>query len=895
MRLERLTVKGIGPFLNAQTVDFTALTRSGLFLIDGPTGAGKSTLIDAITFALYGEGEGATKERMRSDLCSPDDVSEVRLSFRLGETRYEVRRTPSYLKPGRASRVNASATLRIFDAAEVEIACHTSVKDVSMELRRALGLERDQFRQLVVLPQGEFAALLRMGASERKSTLSSLIGQPLFSRIQADLKERGAAAEAACSAANTEVSNCVQQLRGLLADDAPDPEGDQTSTAFEAVLATLQGRVSELAPQAADAESRWQAAVDQANLAAAAAEQVAAAGRARAQVDSRRQVLTEQERALSDDQLEGLRATLQERIGAWAAHVEWEATADARSRQRSELAARGSVLEARSAELKQRADDLPGLIAAHDQRLIALAEVIAGRALHEGHAADARATVAALTELAEQLQAQSGALAAQAAAEGAVRDADDGVHEAEQIVADLVRQQREQSAARLAGTLVDGQSCPVCGAVEHPHPAAAPEADLVSDEEIAAAEVSRERARAARAAADRHRVECTQAAAAAAARVAGVQARVGAATPESAAQSLAAATQGLAECDAAEAERTRLAAERSAQTAELQGMAEQVAAVSGDLAAVRQQLATLEAREEEEAVWRRANVGNDEPLAPRLEAMRSSVAAIGDYLEALHAVDVAVAAVPEALRDRSAAELAEWAQRATQHARELEEAHRAVSDRLNILRYRLTGGRAALDRLSEAEAVRQEVIADSKEIIHLAGLATGRGSANRRSTPLEDYAMQRRFESVLEEASVHLSRMSGGRYTLELDVSARGNANAGLGIEVRDGLAGTVRPPSSLSGGETFYTSLALALGLADVVMAEAGVMPLDTLFVDEGFGSLDQDTLQIVMEQLGRLQDSGRFVGLISHVEEMKQWIPERIEVTPLGTGESVIAQRVV
>jgi exonuclease SbcC len=122
--------------------------------------------------------------------------------------------------------------------------------------------------------------------------------------------------------------------------------------------------------------------------------------------------------------------------------------------------------------------------------------------------------------------------------------------------------------------------------------------------------------------------------------------------------------------------------------------------------------------------------------------------------------------------------------------------------------------------------------------------------------------------------------MSGGKYTLELDDLAKGNAQAGLGIKISDAWSGQSRDPRSLSGGETFYAALALALGLADVVRDEAGGTQLETLFVDEGFGSLDQESLQLVLEQLDALRSGGRIVGVVSHVTEMKDWVQHRVEV---------------
>jgi len=160
-------------------------------------------------------------------------------------------------------------------------------------------------------------------------------------------------------------------------------------------------------------------------------------------------------------------------------------------------------------------------------------------------------------------------------------------------------------------------------------------------------------------------------------------------------------------------------------------------------------------------------------------------------------------------------------------------------------------------------------------------VSAARSGVNTKRMTLQSYAVQRRFDSVLSAASIHLARMSAGKYSLELDEQARGNAQAGLGIKVRDEWTGQARDPRSLSGGETFYAALALALGLADVVRDEAGGTQLETLFVDEGFGSLDQESLQLVLDQLDLLRSGGRVVGVVSHVTEMKEWVQQRVEVS--------------
>jgi exonuclease SbcC len=195
-------------------------------------------------------------------------------------------------------------------------------------------------------------------------------------------------------------------------------------------------------------------------------------------------------------------------------------------------------------------------------------------------------------------------------------------------------------------------------------------------------------------------------------------------------------------------------------------------------------------------------------------------------------------------------------------------------------------------RLAEVAAAEQELErrrTDAAPVTYLSKLA--RGMAGQRRVALTTYVLRRWFEQVVQAANLRLAEMSSGRYELRRIDEAHGRSErVGLTLAILDRHTGEQRSPRSLSGGETFYTSLALALGLADVVKAEAGGVDLDTLFIDEGFGSLDADTLEQVMTVIDELRDRGRMVGIVSHVSDLKERIAERVEVRHLPDGSSAL-----
>ena len=210
-------------------------------------------------------------------------------------------------------------------------------------------------------------------------------------------------------------------------------------------------------------------------------------------------------------------------------------------------------------------------------------------------------------------------------------------------------------------------------------------------------------------------------------------------------------------------------------------------------------------------------------------------------------------------------------------------------------------GRTVQDAQREAAAIArasehlETVEASTEPVIRMADLAGGTSADNTTRLTLATFVLMRRFEDVVAAANSRIETMSDGRYELvRSDVKeVKGNTKVGLALRVLDHQTGLPRLPSSLSGGETFYVSLCLALGMADVVTAEAGGVDLGTLFVDEGFGSLDPETLDSVLAILGRLQAGGRVVGVVSHVEALKQTISDGISVRRLPDGSSTLTVR--
>jgi len=1038
MQLRTMTLQAIGPFAGSHTVDFAALSSSGLFLLEGPTGSGKSTLIDAVVFALYGKvaSDEASDDRLRSAFAAEDTESFVDLTFEVASGIYRVRRTPAYdrAKKRGSGTVRQQASVRLWRVAPDDVDGEpasvpvTRLDEAGLEIERAVGLSRTQFVQTIVLPQGEFSKFLRAKPEDRRGLLQKIFGTEVYERMQQRLVELRAQVARDVEAARGAVLTATAQLVGAvrLPDDEAVALRDEVSALaaaaasggpdLEAITALMNGRTTALTEQADADRSLAQAAGARRDAAAAvlaeqtrlanlitrrsrlAAEQeeldrgqeahvdgVARLDRARA-AGAVRPMLDALDRSLADvgAARKGLLAAADAAPSAVAATVR-EVVAglgdgdglhgvgpdglltrgavdllaprrllvELRNGAADDAAALDRVVGLEAAlndkrravrDSRDQADTLRDQIAADDAWLAARpaerdellarlsqATSTASRAgEHRARVATLEAAAAAHLEL-ERLEGESSSADATRAAAG--RAAQDAVGAEAALRAARIA----GLAGELAQALGDGESCPVCGAVEHPH-----KASLAQDHPTADAV---ERAEQARVSAERTLARAGEAAAALTSRVEAACDALGDSTAEQVVVELTAAAADLAAARAAEATGTELAGAldahamaTEARTAERATSVAQLADVQGRIGVLQQALA------EDEAEVSLACAGHPTVVARRSE-LRDLVHAADDLVAALDDLaaadkDVAVRAteldaalvergfssttdVTAALLDRPATEVLADAVAAYAGAVEAVRAGLADPDVAGLpdgAVADVAGARTAEQEAQEALVVaearsrstaeRAAAVADAARTVltaahrlaavwaeggpvtRLAGLASGTGSDNGRGLSLATYVLARRFEDVVAAANDRLLGMSDGRYELVRSEQKEdvGSRRTGLAMRVVDHWTDQQRDPRTLSGGESFYVSLCLALGLADVVTAEAGGIDLGTLFVDEGFGSLDPHALEQVLAELGRLRAGGRVVGVVSHVEALKASIADRIEVRPGADGPSTL-----
>lgn len=1023
MRLHRLRITAFGPFGTTQDIDFDDLSAAGLFLLHGPTGAGKTSVLDAVCYGLYGSvpgprqgsGQGVT---LRSDHAQPAVRTEVCLELTVAGRRLEVTRQPPWERPKKrgtgTTTEKAQSWLREYEAAADDGGAwkdlSRSHQEIGEEITQLLGMSKEQFCQVVLLPQGDFARFLRADAEARGKLLGRLFDTRRFAAVEQRLAEQRRDAEGAVREADGELladAHRMQQAAGgtleaLENTESPLPElapGDPglagAVLAWAAVSRTTARERRTIARCALDAAESARAAAGRVlddvreldRLQRRFGQARERSVRLQERAEEYRQLQTRMDRARKAETVapalglrrateeEHRRATAEEarargHLPATFADSGASGLAAAARKAAEELGGLDSArrAERRIAELGAERAALEREERADDELLREAAGWLDGwettRTALQERIESAQDAATQAEHLAGQLEPAQGRLDAARRRDRLTREAATAYEralaareragEAHEHWLTLKEQRLTGIAAELAAGLADGSPCAVCGATEHPAPApkTAGHVDRATEESALAAHRQAEERRSA---AEGHLGEVRESLAAARAAAQGLSGGDSAAAEsqavpdESSVEQLAASVEALrgqhAEARSrasglhaarealAQAEREydrraavrQEAAVRAASRASLRdsldreqasldveltrarGASASVAARASQLerqtallteAAEAARVADDTAQRLKDADARLADAafraGFDTPRAAaeamlddarhselqhRIDAWRNEEAAVRSLL----AEPDAVAAAQQPPADLGAAQ--EAADDADRQARARASALDAATRRC-----------AELDRLSDRSAAGARRLAPLRaeydRVARLAGLAAGTSADNERKMRLESYVLAARLEQVAAAATARLRRMSSGRYTLVHSDDRTGRGRSGLGLHVVDAWTGRERDTSTLSGGETFFASLALALGLADVVTDEAGGVRLDTLFIDEGFGSLDDQTLDEVLDVLDSLRERDRSVGIVSHVADLRRRVHAQLEVEK-GRAGSVVRQR--
>ncbi len=862
MRPMKLVMEAFGPYLDRTEIDFTRFADSGLFLISGPTGSGKTTILDAMTTALYGAPSGSVRETkaMRTTMAPDDTPTMVSLTFSLGEKQYRFVR--SYRMHMVKKRAGGTEKREVTSFACFDVTGDTPVQlgdgaEVTRCAETLLGLTREQFSQLIMLPQGEFRTLLLSNSRDKAQTLERLFGMERWRLLTQRLREETLQLWTQAKETQTKLETLLQNVQAESADALAETaaEAGKEAAAAEAGLAACR-----------EAYEKFQTAYEKQAAAETLFVRRETAQKRHAQLLAQQEEIRRMQAALALFERAKL---VREEYGAFceAERRETRARAEAET-------LRLTAEQSRAAQAKAQEEAQP--LAQWKQEAAALRERMGKGEQYRALARQRKETLECRTE----------AAARQLAAEQAARRQEDTLPALRAQVEQYHRQRMENAAASLAATLQEGVPCPVCGAVHHPAPAVDGGEALTEAHGKALQEnlrMAEEKAAALRTQAQQAAMQEAQ--------LSERLAQLDVQLPENLRDGaqIEAALQKLA-VRAAEREK-QIAAAEAAQRA-----AGEKAAGDAAAAEYARQRAAKAAQEREEAATRLAQRREETGLEASFDVAAALLDAATErqYRErtAAHAAqreaaEREIAELTVQLEGVQRTDMAALEEEKTRRTTELLARQREAAERIGV-RDKLA---CTLQTVQELERQGGALRAQYAEYARLADLTQGK---NSRKIPVVNFMLSMMFDEVLCRANEHLSRMSRGQYTMRRKEETAGGGQKGLEISVLDAYRGGERDVSTLSGGELFLTSLSLAFGLAQTVQENAGGVRIDAMFIDEGFGSLDEELMETAMNTLVSLRNAGRMVGIISHVSELKARIPARIEVVRDEEARSHIRLRV-
>jgi len=764
MKPLKLIINAFGPFADKQEIDFTLLGDKTFFLIHGPTGSGKTTILDAMAFALYGTASGDLRviKSLRSDYAPPSKKTEITFSFTAAGKIWEVTRSPEQdLKKQRGEgtrKMPASAVLLEIQNQE-RIIVASGTNDVTEKIEEIIGFKADQFCQIVLLPQGEFRRFLIANSNERKVLLETLFKTQIYGQIENLLKEQSKEIEKNYIAVKAQKEFLLESLNCTNDNDV------------KILLVKLQK--------------------DEQEKSLAAALQKAQLQTARTSLQQAKELT----KAFTD---------------AAIAKTAWETL-----QNKAECIAQ----KRKNALLAEKAELLQGTYLAAQRSYKHYQEVLAELAAATNALTKSEETNTALEKnIANSLGRQN------------TSNSDLG-----KILSDLnakiVNLSGETAKItgvsaeleRLAQNLRDNTPCPVCGSLHHPAPATLSIA---------------------------HKTKLTA--------------------------QVATLSKEIKILQTYQQQYQKAQIDLAANKAALEATGKNKLKLEEEFNTLR---ATYKSALEASPFDNQKAFLDTLPFVSQKEQLRQEVS---DYEQNLAAVKERYTRAADNIKEKTPPPL----ETLVLETSALEQAYQALTENLAILKDSIS---KTILKQQELKKIEQKIGQLDTDYITASILAKTAQGENALNLSFSAYVLQAILDDVLSAANLRLHKMSRGRYSLHrTDTILDGRRKNGLNMEIMDSFTGMARPVQTLSGGEMFLASLSLALGLSDVIQSYAGGVRLDTILVDEGFGSLDEEALDMAIRTLTELQKGGRLVGIISHVAELQDRIPTRLEVTPGQQGST-------
>ncbi|EOD9423857.1 AAA family ATPase [Vibrio harveyi] len=1008
MKPIKLTMQAFGPFAQTETIEFDKLGTNPLFLINGPTGSGKTSILDAICFALYGETTGNERQgiQMRCDMAAPTLLTEVTLEFSLHGKSYRVIRSPEQEAPkarGEGMTVRKH-TAALYESTDEEKLITSKTTQVKTEVTNIIGLNETQFRQVMVLPQGKFRELLLATSKEREEIFGQLFQTDIYKKIEYALKEKASAISKAKEEFDNQIRGALQ-VAGVSSEVELTEQHEALSVQFESVqkqeqesLAQLNAVKTEL--QKAEALSNEFKKREQAEIALKQhLEQSDAVSSRQLQLDNAKKAskvelpyVTLQNASKQTQELEQKVAKLSQDLTVTNDAVKSKEgalqTAKEHAAQLPKLTEQQYQLEGMKGKLVEKSELEKAINAGLTQKsefeatlkkYIALKEKLTLEAQQGQKSLDqARVDVASIgsveaeikqqQRLIQDLQKLTGLNQELAKLDALTPSKQASVDQAKARYVELQRSAdtlelswHNAQAAVLAQRLQAGEMCPVCGSVEHPQPAQFVGEEVTKVQVQNARNIEREGQVALnqlnnqleqhniaigqyKQQIEQLSVELGQNALMDFGALQVSMQQFNERLQQLSSINLVQLEQSVNElnqrCVTGEGKINDLQNQMVANESTIKVNQEQLVKLSAsldakysslevleqDIVAIQKQIMDLNTSLEtaqnhlQQAVLTKTNIEsqlttNQQWLNEALDRLNTAKADWEQALQASAFEDEAqflACKVDEAEMQIWQQEIDAFKQTQIKLEQTLADLSSTLKDlalpdlegfnvKLNSVQQSYVEARNQLDStrslFERLEKVRNDIatlhdkntkLEDEYKVFGTLYYVASGNTGSRIS--LHRFVLGVLLDDVLIQASQRLSLMSKGRYILARKTEGfKGSAGRGLDLVVEDSYTGKTRDVATLSGGESFMAALALALGLSDVVQSYSGGIRLDTLFIDEGFGSLDPESLDLAIQTLVDLQQTGRMIGVISHVSELKEQMAQRIDVEPSRLGSTV------
>ena len=917
MRPLKLTMTAFGPYAGTETIDFDRLGTSGLYLITGDTGAGKTTIFDAIIFALYGRASGPNREPSMLRSKYADEFAEpgVELVFLYNGKEYTVRRTMEHLR--RKTRGEGATTA----AAEAELILpdgriEKKEKDINRKITDILVVNRDQFCQIAMIAQGDFLKILLEETKDRRDHFREIFRTHIYKDFQDRLKLESQKVEGERSRQKGDMQIHLRRIQCPENDPLEiDAEKARNGELLTEQVTDLIGRILEQ-----ETERQQRTADEEKQL----EEQIAVLNQLIGKAESRRKAKADREAA--DQQLReqtARRKPLEEAVNAEKAREpETEKKAselaviqgemkeyEALDRKQGEILQAENALRVKSAEIEALTEN--------ERKLQQELETLRKEREELKQAGDRSAELRVqqeqvkkmqqgLTELKADLDALPGKQQLYRAAQNQYLTAREQAEKRRQEAEELRRAFNDEQAGILAEKLEEGTPCPVCGSVHHPKKAvkseSAPDEAAVKRAEQEARKAQREETAAGeRAGAEGAKVD--EAVKLIRRKAEDVLGTYDEEAPERQVQEKLAEVNGklreigdeLKAEDARKARRDELDRSIPEEERILEGtnkaLTEERVAFEKEQGALESGRKSLQEQREkmkypDRKTAQDAADGLDQEIGRRKQALADAQKAVEDCEKEIQRLKGMIQQADELLKEDEV----EDPETKTAERDALVQKKEEANMRRTAVEMRIRTNREVLDNIGAVSKNLADLDRKWQWMTALSDTANGTLKGKQR-VMFETWIQMAFFDRILRRANIHLRQMSGGKYDLKRRETADDNrGQSGLDLDVIDHTNGSIRSVKTLSGGESFIASLCLALGLSEEIQMSAGGIRLDTMFVDEGFGSLDEETLQQAMRALNSLSESNRLIGIISHVAELRRAIDRQIVVKKVRTGGSTV-----